>query len=292
MRTLGIIALTLIIVALVAFLAIPGLWSHGKQWRREVGTAIDKASPDEHIAGIYEAALSDAGKKLCDYYQHIFRIKTEIAKIEATKQAQEEKLAKEERILQRAQELLKKHQPGATIAIGGTAYTWEQVNNDALKRVSTCQVLRRNILTSEQSLSKLRKAYTNGLDQIRKAKAELQKKKLEFEAEKAELTAYRAQEKVNELIGRISITAPDIKTDLGRARRAFEERLNEVRARAEYTEEIGPSADVVATWDIELGIPEEKAADAIKAYFQEKESKPVKTPDVGAALEALTTATP
>jgi len=266
----GLIVLVVIaIVGVLASVAVPGLWSHGKQWREDIAMKVDEVNSDEHVKGMYETAFSEVGKKLRDYYCDIYQVKRKIAEIERTKATQEKKLVKEEQILQRAQELLEKNQPGTTIVIGGTTYSWEQLNNDALRRVSNCKVVRRSILNNEQSLSKLQRAYADGMDRILDVKDKLRKEELDFEAEKAELAALRAQEQVSEVIGKI-YDADEIKTDLGRARKIFKDRLDELRARAEYDQEIGLKADVVDTWNTELGIPEEKALENIKTYFQEK----------------------
>lgn len=276
MRTILIVLVAIAILALIGFVAIPGLWSHSKQWRKDIAMKVDEASSDEHIKGIYEEALSEAGEDLRNHYCNVYQVKEEIAKVETVQETLQKELTKEEQVLQRAQELLEKNQPSTTIVIGGTNYTWEQLNNDASRRVSTCKVLRRNVLDNEQSLSKLQKAYNDGIERIREAKNELGNKKLEFEAEKAELAALRAQEQVNKIIGKIYETG-NIKIDLGRARKIFEDRLNNLRAKAEYDQEIGLKADVINTWDTELGIPKEEAVESIKAYFQEKESKPAET---------------
>lgn len=273
MRTISIVLVAIAILALIGFVAIPGLWAHGKQWRKDIAAKVDEASSDKHIEGIYEEALSEVGEDLRNHYCNVYQVKEEIAKVETAQETLQKELTKEEQVLQRAQELLEKNQPSTTIVIGGTNYTWEQLNNDASKRVSTCKVLRRNVLNNEQSLSKLQKAYNDGIERIREAKNELGNKKLEFEAEKAELAALRAQEQVNKIIGKIYETG-NIKIDLGRARKIFEDRLNNLRAKAEYDQEIGLKADVINTWDAELGIPKEEAVESIKAYFQGKESKP------------------
>lgn len=264
-----IVLVVIAIVGVLASVAIPGFWSHGKQWRKDIAMKVDEVSSDEHVKGMYEAAFSEVGKKLRDYYCDIYQVKRRIAEIETTNATQEKKLAKEEQILQRAQELLEKNQPGTTIIIGETTYNWEQLNNDALRRVSNCKVLRGSILNNEQSLSKLQEAYVDGMNRILDVKDKLRKEELDFEAEKAELAALRAQEQVSELIGKIYDT-DEIKTDLGRARKIFKDRLDKLRARAEYDQEIGLKADVVDTWNTELGIPEEKALENIKTYFQEK----------------------
>lgn len=192
MRTILIVLVAIAILALIGFVAIPGLWSHSKQWRKDIAMKVDESSSDEHIKGIYEEALSEAGEDLRNHYCNVYQVKEEIAKVETVQETLQKELTKEEQVLQRAQELLEKNQPSTTIVIGGTNYTWEQLNNDASKRVSTCKVLRRNVLNNEQSLSKLQKAYNDGIERIREAKNELGNKKMEFEAEKAELAALRA----------------------------------------------------------------------------------------------------
>lgn len=293
MRTIGIVIVAIVIVGLIACWAIPGLSSHGKQWREDAATAIDKSSSDEHIIGIYDNALSETGKKLREFYRAIYGVKTEIAQIDAAKTAQEEQLAKEEQVLKRAKEVLEQSQPESTIKIGGATYTWQQVNDDVIKHVGTCRVLRRGILDKEQSLSKLNKAYNDGLNRIQEARAQLVKEKLEKEAKTAELAALRAQERINEITGKI-YTNLDVETDLIRARKVFETRLNDLRANAEYNQEVAPGNDIVQTWNAELGIPSEKAVDSINNYFHKEEGKPTKAatsaptqPAVVAPLDSL-----
>lgn len=284
---------TLTIVVVAILLLAGGWWLFGPhipQWGRDARNAVDRSGSDEHTAGIYEAALSQAEQGLRDQYRNIYSVKLKAAEVEAGLKVNQEKLTKEEQILRKAKEVLEKNQPGVNLSIGGVSYTWEQVNEDALQRTVTCQVLQRNLQNSEQSLSKLRKAYEDGVELIRQKQDELRHRKIEFEAEKAELAALHAEEEVNEIIGKV-YSSGDIKTDLGRARKIFEQRLNERRANAEYDQKISLRAGTVSSWDRELGTPREKATEAIQTYFQQKQGAPVSTqPSVSQALEELTSA--
>ena len=120
---------------------------------------------------------------------------------------------------------------------------------------------------NEQALNRLKAAYTDGMELIRQKRDELKKKQMEFEAEKAELAALRAQAYVNQVIGKM-YSAGDIKIELGEAREAFDRRLNTLRANAQYDQEFTSKSSAVFTWNTELGLPTETAAQAIEAYFQ------------------------
>lgn len=269
MRTLVCLAGIVVVVCIGYFL----FGSHVSQWMRDAKDAVTDSTSDAHIEGIVGGALGKADSELKQRYAAVYNVNTEVVKLESMLKAQREKLEREERILKKAQELLEKSSAGSTVTIGKVAYTFEQVNDDVLKRVGTCKALRTSIQNNEQSLSKLRKAHADGLESIRQKKDELRRKQMEFEAEKAELAALRAQEYVNEVIGKI-YTAADIKTELGEARQAFERRLNSLRANAEYDQSIGLASEGVSSWNAELGIPTTTALDEIKSYFKSESAAP------------------
>lgn len=280
---------TLVVLVVVAVVGIGGyylLGGHVSQWMRDAKGSVNQMSSDGHLIGMNEEALSQVNDELKKRYVDIYKVNVEVAKLEAALKVQNESLAKEEKIFQRAKELLEKSNPGSKITIGKVSYAWEDVNEDVLKRVGNCKVLRSTIVANEQSLSKLRKAYEDGMEMIRQKKDELRRKKIEFESEKAELAALRAQATVNEVIGKI-YSSGDIKTELGEARKAFDDRLNQLRANAEFDQKIGFSSGVVATWNAEIGIPQENAVDAIKAYFDTNAQAPAPKPSVGEAIENL-----
>lgn len=280
---------TLVVLAVLAGVGIGGycfLGGHVSQWMRDAKGTINQMSSDGHQIGRYEEALSQAEKELKKLYVPIYEVNVKVAKLEAALKVQNENLAKEEKIFHRAKELLEKSKPGSKIVIGPVSYAWEDVNEDVLKRVGNCKVLRSTIAANEQSLSKLRKAYEDGMEMIRQKKDDLRRKKIEFEAEKAELAALRAQAEINEVVGRV-YSAGDIKTELGEARKAFDDRLNQLRANAEFDQKIGLASGVVATWNAEIGIPQENAVDAINAYFDTNAQKEAPKPSVEEAIEGL-----
>lgn len=221
----------------------------------------------------------------------IYKAEAEAAKIDGDLRAEKEKLTHEELILLRTQEKLEGKGPDDMIPVGGTLYTYHQVNGDALQRVASCNVLRRAITLKEQSLAELQKVCQDGREIIRKAVDELRTARIEFESEKVELAALRAQKHVKSIIGTVYASG-DVKTDLGQARQAFNEYLANERGSAQFDQEIGTfQTGVVATWNQELGIESDSAFDAVSNYFQAKDpAEEVSTPkepqsDLTRALE-------
>ena len=266
MRTLGILAL-------VAIVIVGGIWLVGgqvKYWAQGVKTSITDSSSDGTLIAATEEGMDSARSELKKRWIDIYQVRTEIAKVEGETKAQQGKITREEQILKRAKDLLTGKNPGDKISIGRVEYTYEQVNDDILRRVGSCEVLRRSVGVNEQSLAKLRKAYNDGQEMIRRKNEELRQKQIEFQAEIAELSALRAQQHVNEVIGKV-YSGGDIQTELGEYRRAFDKRLTAMRAGAEFDEQIGGTkTGAVGTWDKELGIPELKAVDAVNRYFDTK----------------------
>ncbi|MFH1656524.1 MAG: hypothetical protein ABH956_01985 [Candidatus Nealsonbacteria bacterium] len=258
------------LVAIAVTLGV-GYWlvgSHLGYWGEEVRGGITDATSDEHITRMAEDSLAETRNELKNHWGNIYNVKAESAKLQGVVNAQRKRLVEEEQILKRGQELLAEKEAGDEILIGGVIYTYTQVNDDVLDRVGSCEVLRRKILNDEQSLSKLQKAYEDGCKVISDQVKILRQKRIEFEAEKAELAALRAQSHVNEIIGKV-YSASEIKTELGRAKQAFDKRLNKLRADAEFEKGIGSSkSDVIKTWDTELGIPTETAVNVVEKYFQ------------------------
>lgn len=262
--------------------------SHVGQWFKDAKNAVTDSTSDSHVIGMAEEAMSQAEAELKTRYADVYDVNLKVAKLEPVAEQQRTALAKEERILKRAQELLGQSKPGSALMIGYASYAWDAVNGDILNRVSFCRVLRTNIQNNELALNRLKAAYADGMERIRQKRDELKKKQMEFEAEKAELAALRAQAYVNQVVGKI-YSAGDIKLELGEAREAFERRLNTLRANAQYDQEFASKSSAVSTWNAELGLPTETAAEAVKAYFQATtESAPVNSPiGVGEALEKL-----
>lgn len=282
---------TIAIIVTVAILGIGGytfLGSHAKQWFKDAKTAVSDSTSDSHVIGMTEEAMSQAEIELKKRYSDVYNVNLEVAKLEPVAQKQKAALAKEEKILKRAQELLKQNKQGSAVLVGYVSYSWDSVNGDILNRVATCKALQANIQNNEQALNRLKAAYNDGMEMIRQKRDELKKKQMEFEAEKAELAALRAQAYVNQVVGKI-YSAGDIKIELGEAREAFERRLNSLRANAQYDQEIAKSS-AVSTWNTELGLPTETAVDAIESYFHQAtaETVPVNSSTgVGEAIEKL-----
>lgn len=262
--------------------------SHTGQWFRDAKNAVTDSTSDSHVIGMAEEAMSQAEAELKTRYAGVYDVNLKVAQLEPVVEQQRTALAKEERILKRAQELLAQSKQGSAIMIGYASYAWDAVNSDVLNRVSSCKVLRTNVQNNEQALNRLKAAYADGMELIRQKRDELKKKQMEFEAEKAELAALRAQAYVNQVVGKIYAVG-DIKIELGEARAAFDRRLNTLRANAQYDQEFALKPSAVSTWSTELGLPTETAAEAIATYFQATtESVPVNSSTgVGEALEKL-----
>ncbi len=281
-------------IALVVAVSVVGIGGylvfapHVGQWFKDAKNVVTDSTSDSHVIGMAEEAMSQAEAELKTRYSGVYDVNLKVAKLEPVVAKQKAALAKEERILKRAQELLAQHQQGSAVMVGYVSYAWDAVNGDILNRVASCQALRTNIQNNEQALNRLKAAYADAMEMIRHKRDELKKKQMEFEAEKAELAALRAQAYVNQVIGKM-YSAGDIKIELGAAREAFERRLNTLRANAQYDQEFAPKSSAVFTWNAELGLPTETAAEAVKAYFQAAtESAPVNSSTgVGEALEKL-----
>ncbi|RLI96351.1 MAG: hypothetical protein DRO99_04595, partial [Candidatus Aenigmatarchaeota archaeon] len=195
---------TLIIVGIIAFIVavilVPGIWTRIKSEAGDMSESLESGVSDRAAAREYGEKLSEAGQGLREQYRHIYSIKAEMVEVEGKLNGHKDELEKTKQILAKAARLLKQHQPGDHINIGGREYSWEQLNQDALARLDRCKVLENNIENEAQILNRLAKAYADGQAMIIKAQDELRKKKLEFEIEKAELAALRADERVQGLI--------------------------------------------------------------------------------------------
>lgn len=287
MRTIAAIVILAVVGVVGGFWLLGG---HVSQWMRDAKTAVDQASSDSHIIGMHERNLSEAERKLKKVYVDVYQAKIKASEIEGTLNVQKENLNKEEKIFKRANELLVSFKPGSKIRIGPASFTWEEVNEDVLRRVGLCKILRGKIAANEQMLLKLRKAYDDGMEMIRQMKDELMKEQIRFEADKIDLVVLRELDEINAVVGKV-YSHTDIRIGPGDAKKEFDRRLNEARAKAEFDEKIGPKTGVVTTWNVEVGIPSENAVDAIKDYFEtapseQKTSEEQKAP-VGEALENL-----
>jgi len=264
MRTLAIVTALVLILAL-AF--VPGLIGHFWQVPKDIGNMIDSNVPQGHLEGVVEENFNKAEQELRERYVELYKVKTKTAELESTLKVQKQELQKGEQTLQRAKDLLDKGNPGSTIVVAGANFNWEQINQDALNQLGACKVLRKQIEGNEQSLSKLQQAYEQGIKAISDKQEELRRTKLDFDVEKAELSALMAQDEVNIIVGSIN-QGVGTKDRIGQARKAYNDRLNELRAKAEYDQQMGSGkSTTVIPWDKELGITE-KATDEINSYFQ------------------------
>ena len=272
MRTLVIVVVVLVVLALIF---VPGLIGHFRQVPKDIGSAIDRGVPRSHLEGVVEDNFNRAEQELKERYVELYKVKTKVAELESTLKVQKQELQKKEQMLSRAKDLLSKSKSGSTIVVAGNNFSWEQINQDALNQLGACKVLRKQAEGNERSLSKLQQAYEQGLKAISDKQEELRHAKLDFDVEKAELAALMAQEEVSAMVGSISRLA-DVKTDIGLARKAYNDRLNELRAKAEYDQQMGLARSATAVpWDKEMGTAE-KAADGIESYFQKGKTQPKK----------------
>jgi len=273
MRVIGLLVVCIVIGAGSVFLL-------GGDRVNQLTKKFEKEAPKEApkvptVPELINASERDFGKaevELKKRWIDIYNAKAEAAKIEGDLKTEKDKLAHEEMILARTQQILEGTGPGDEIVIGGSAYAYHQVNGDALERVGSCEVLRRAITLKEQSLAKLQKACQDGKELIRRKVDELRREKIEFEAEKAELAALRAQQHLNDVIGKVHASG-DVEVDLGEARQAFNKYLADRRGEAEFDQEIGNvHSGIVATWNKELGIEPDSAFTAVSRYFQKRDS--------------------
>lgn len=264
MRTLFIVGLVLVVLALVT---VPGLWMHAKQVPQDIANKVNSSVSDEHAVGLVEGDIKRVDVDLKDRYTKVYKAKVEMAKIQSAMNVQNDQLKKEEQIIKRSQEILNQGAPGSTVLVAGCKYDWDEINQEALNHLNTCKVLRKQIAGNEQSLSRLSQAYEAGVKAIAEKREELRRQKMDFEAEKVELAVLRAQESVNGVISEIN-QAGDINTNVSEARQLFNDRLNELKAKAEYDQQNSLSKPSTVPWDRELGL-NEKAADQIGSYLKE-----------------------
>lgn len=263
MRTLTGVAVLLVIVASVAFATVPNLGLHFRQGPKDLGRKIDESVSDPHVEGVYKDELEAARKGLENDYCKVYAAKAEIADYETACVTLKKELAMEEEVLKRARQMLEKSQPGSTIVVGKNAkFTWEEINQDALNRVSSCEVLRKRLSLNEQSVSALRQMHEDGLKKIQAKQDELRRAKLDFDIAKIEAAAIRAQERMG-----AAYNVGDSDSNLGAARKLFFDRQNDRRARVESTQKMGLRKSSAIPWNQELGFSE-KATDSIKSYFE------------------------
>jgi DNA repair ATPase RecN len=263
------------VVALVlAVIFVPGLYEHFRQVPKDVGDVIDKNVPQGHLEGVVESNFNRAEQNLRDRYTELYKVRVKAAEFEGILKVQKQQLAKKEQLLQRAQDLLNKSKPDSTIIIAGSNFSFDQVNQDTLNHLATCKVLRKQIESNEQVFAKLQQAVDFGTKAIANKQEELRHAKTDFDVEKAELAALMAQEEVNFLVSNVG--KPSVNVDIGTARKAYNDRLNELRARAEYDQKanLGRSTTAIP-WEKELGSTT-KATDEIKSYFKEGKTTPLK----------------
>jgi hypothetical protein len=265
MRTL-FIGFVVVVVLMIAI--VPGFWMHVKQLPKDVGSAIDTRVSDPHVQGAYTTSLNKAEQELRDIYCEVYKANGMAVDVRAKLVAQRSALAREERILKRSQELLEKSKPGSTVVIGGANFSFEQANQEASDRLTNTQILRKQILANEQSLTKIESAYEYGTKAIAEKLEALRREKVEFELAKVEDAVLRMQAEIDSSVGKIYTivgTRTD-DTDLQRARKLFYDRLNDRKAKAEFDQRAVLGKITTVPWDKELGVADDASA-KIKAYF-------------------------
>ena len=291
MRTIGLI---LVVAATICcFVFVPGAWLHVKEVKKDFDKTSAGTLSDETVI---DEANQDLGKKkdqLRARYAKVYSGKVKAADIEAKLQAQQKNLADEERILQRANEILKSNPTDSTIVIGGANFSWSQLNDESLERLSKCQMLKKQIEFNKQSLKQLQQGIQDGLKTITEQAEKLRQDKTQIDFAELELAALRSQEEVRQLVGDIT-SSGNSSQDLGFARRELQNRLNEMRANVEFNQQgqAQPQKSSTIPWNKELGIPDKQAAEGIDAYFHKVEKPKVEKPAAPAPKQTSETVLP
>jgi hypothetical protein len=272
MKTFRFLLVAFSVIGALFYFFIPGGALHVRQSFDDVGSALTGAMPTTHIVRLNEEQIDKVQEALLKNRGVVGQIDHKVEELRAMIANQKASLVREEKIVSRAAELLEKNkQPGGQIIIGQCKFTSEQVSKDVSDRIATCESLKAQISRGLQCCDSLNSMREKAYEAIQAQQRELDNRKAGLKFKAAELASLEMQEETNALITKINgslVTGP-VK-DLNAASKMLDDRIDEKRARVNYSNGTGSNQATDSAWEKEMGTPDALAK--AKEYLGQKTS--------------------
>ncbi len=282
MKTLITIGVVVAIVLLIVF-GIPGLFSHVRIWKQEVGTRIDQSQTTAHEEERVRNEKLREIESLDKEYGETADIDTQITELQKENERLVARRAKDIKYMKKGNEILASRPPSREkIPIGGKLFDRKIVKKDLDARLKRCKNIDKALAKSEKMLEQqlaLRNKLQEDYEEVRSLLlADLD----EIDKDSVEMAQLEVEERMLEKMREFSnkkFSRP--KTDSSRAYQSWKRSLAEKRKRVRTLRAIPPITTSSSEYkEIEEAFEEEFSGDLtakIKNYLsggKDKKAEP------------------
>jgi len=255
----SIIIGTLVVLAIGLVIFGPAkVRSHAIAGRERINKGIDEISPDAQEAARIRVLLWGFDEDVIEYRGKLADVEHQLSADRKAQKKLEAGIGSQREILSREQELLNEEQ--AAYEIQGRTYTRQQLEEDALARISHSKSLQRELELKNQVVAQLSVALRDGRKNLSKAMAARREKAEELTVLEARLQAANMLNQVAEIAKDLGDAPLAPRSELGKALRNFEKRVQNAERRND-----GLSTDarggLVIDWDGGIGVNASQALD-------------------------------
>ena len=223
------LALILVVLAIL-LLGWGTVWSHIKAVRVESAERISSVASDSHEANRIRVLLRASDDKILAHQDKLADLEHQRARIASEMVALRGRIANQREILVRARELLS--DPGrGTMDVNGRLYTRQQVEEDAVARVSDLKALSANLQLQEQVIGRLDAALRDGQANLAKARQIREENVAQLNLLEIRLQNARVIESVATFAQGLDEDPLGPQSELGKAFRSFERRVASLERR-------------------------------------------------------------
>ena len=158
MRTFSTIigaAVLLFVLFFVVKMATPWFGDYVKDKSDQVSDTLRDELSDEYVSDQAFEDIEREKKSLKEQMVKLTMAKQKKGQLDAELERWEDKLARQEMALTKAVKWLEAHQPGDTVVIAGSSYSYGEIQQDANDRTKRCKNIRLTISGLEDSIKSL-----------------------------------------------------------------------------------------------------------------------------------------
>jgi hypothetical protein len=221
-----------LILAVLAILLLGWgtVWSHVKAVQVESAERISSVASDSHEANRIRVLLRASDEKILVHQDKLADVELQRARIASEIVALRGRIANQREILARARTLLS-DPDRATMDVNGRSYTRQQVEEDAVARVSNLKALSANLQLQEQVIGRLDAALRDGSANLAKARQIREENVEQLNLLEIRLQNARVIESVTTFAQGLDEDPLGPQSELGKAFRGFERRVASLERR-------------------------------------------------------------
>lgn len=222
----------IIAIAVVAVLVLGSekVASYVKGGRELVNEQVDKKSPMRLENARIRTMMRDEKQNIAEYEGKLCDLKArqDVAQENIVQLSSE--LEHEKSVLKRAQDLLE--QEKAEYSIGGQAYTYAEVNADAIKRLEECKKLKKDVKFKQSLVRDIDAAIKQGAHNLGESRDVLAKLGNKLERLETRNAHADARTELAKLTGSLSSSSLGVDSEIEKAFHNYEQRVKQKERRA------------------------------------------------------------